>query len=323
MKNVIIVVPNGKVNLASITGTYQILNRAHDQWVRIGHKPLLRVQLAGFEPELKLDGGLFSIHPIKIADVKRADLIIIPSLNHDYHQILHANKELVDWIREQYKLGSEIASICTGAFLVAATGLLDGKACSTHWSAAHEFRRLFPSVNLQIDKLIMAEPGIYTNGGAYSFLNLALFLVEKYFDRECALYCAKVFQIEIDRSSQSPFHVFQAQKNHGDELVGKAQRYIEDNLNGKISFEALAAELAISRRSFDRRFIKATGNTPVEYWQRVKVEVAKSALEKGRKSVFEVMQSVGYTDDKSFREVFKKITGLSPLDYRTKFSRAN
>jgi transcriptional regulator GlxA family with amidase domain len=152
-------------------------------------------------------------------------------------------------------------------------------------------------------------------------LNLILFLVEKYFDRQTTIYCSKVFQIEIERTSQSPFFIFQVQKEHGDEMVCEAQNYIEENLAEKISFEELASRLAVSRRNFDRRFIKATGNTPVEYLQRVKVEVAKKALEKGRKTIFEVMNEVGYSDDKAFREVFKKITGLSPLDYKAKYNR--
>ena len=180
---------------------------------------------------------------------------------------------------------------------------------------------MFPDIDLQIDKLITVDKSIYTNGGAYSFLNLILFLVEKYFDRQTAIYCSKTFQIEIERSSQSPFSIFQAQKNHGDELIEKAQTYIEKNLSKKISFEELASKLGISRRNFDRRFIKATGNTPLEYLQRVKVEVAKSTLEKGRKSIYEVMNDVGYSDDKAFREVFKKVAGLSPLDYRAKYNR--
>lgn len=179
---------------------------------------------------------------------------------------------------------------------------------------------MFPGVDLQPDRLITIEKRIYTNGGAYSFLNLILFLVEKYFDRDTAIYCSKVFQIEIERTSQSPFFIFQAQKNHGDQLIDKAQIYIEENLSERISFEELASKLAISRRNFDRRFTKATGNTPVEYMQRVKVEVAKKTLEKGSKNINEVMNDVGYSDDKAFREVFKKITGLSPLDYKAKYN---
>jgi len=321
MKDVIILAPKGNINLSSITGSFQILARANDVWQKMGNPARIKVYIASSETELKLDAGFFSIYPLDINDIKKADLVIIPSLNHDYDNIIKNNQDLIAWINRQYKNGAEVASICTGAFLLAATGLLEGKACSTHWNAASDFRRLFPNVNLHVDKLITAEPGIYTNGGAYSFLNLILFLVEKYFDRQIAILCSKVFQIDIERSLQSPFSIFQIQKNHGDELVCKAQTYIEENLTAKISFEELASKLAISRRNFDRRFIKATGNTPVEYLQRVKVEAAKRTLEKGRKSIFEVMSEVGYSDDKAFREIFKKITGLSPLDYRARFNQ--
>lgn len=321
MKHVTIVIPKGNANLSSITGTHEILSRANDYWQRIGNKPRIDIHIAGFITELKLDVGFFSIHPTNIQKIKKTDLLIIPSLSHEYDSMIKENKELIEWILEQYKGGAEIASVCTGAFLLAATGLLEGKSCATHWNAASGFKRMFPNINLQIDKLITVEQGIYTNGGGYSFLNLILFLVEKYFDRQTAIFCSKIFQIDIERTSQSPFHIFQTQKNHGDELISKAQTYIEENLNEKISFEKLAFRLAISRRNFDRRFIKATGNTPVEYLQRVKVEVAKKTLEKGRKSIFEVMNEVGYSDDKAFREVFKKITGLSPLDYRARYNK--
>ena len=321
MKRVTIVVPKGNVNLSSITGSFEILSRANDYWQKIGNKSMIEIRIAGFETDLKLNAGFFSIHPVDIRDVTKTDLLLIPSLAHDYDNILKDNKELITWIREQYERGAELASICTGAFLLAATGLLDGKSCSTHWNAAAGFTRLFPNIMLHIDKLLTVEKGIYTNGGAYSFLNLILFLIEKHFDRQTAIYCSKIFQIDIERDSQSPFRIFQTQKTHGDDLICKAQTYIEENLSQRISFEDLASKLATSRRNFDRRFIKATGNTPVEYLQRVKVEVAKSTLEKGRKSVFEVMNEVGYSDDKAFREVFKKMTGLTPLDYRAKYNK--
>ncbi len=320
MKQVIIIIPNGKVNLSSITGSFEILNRANEHWRAMGNKPKLEIRIAGLMKELKVDVGFFSIYPVNINDIKKTDLVIIPSFYYD-DDLIEDNQMLITWIKEQYKSGAEIASICSGVFLLAASGLLDGKICSTHWNAAANFRRMFPHINLQTDKLITVEKGIYTNGGGYSFLNLILFLVEKYFDREVAIYCSKIFQIDIERHSQSPFHIFKTQKNHGDELISKAQTYIEENLSERISFEELASKLAISRRNFDRRFSKATGNTPVEYLQRVKVEVAKSTLEKGRKSIFEVMNEVGYSDDKAFREVFKKITGLSPLEYRSKFNK--
>ncbi len=321
MKKAVIVVPEGQVNLSSISGSFEILNRANKYWQKLGHPSLMTVQVAGTAKEIVLSNGLFSIHPVPIKQLKKNDLIILPSLSYDYKNVIRENKELIQWIREQYQEGVEIASICTGAFLLAATGLLDGKTCSTHWNAADDFRKMFPRTDLQADKLIVSGHGLYTNGGAYSFLNLLLFLIEKYFDRSTAIYCSKVFQVEMDRDSQSPFFIFQEQKNHGDELVQEAQSFIEENRAEKISFEKLATKLAISRRNFDRRFIKAVGNTPLEYMQRVKVEFAKKALEHGRKTVFEAMIESGYSDDKAFREVFKKFAGISPLDYRARFNK--
>jgi len=321
MKQVIIVVPEGNVDLSSITSTFQILQWANEHWQKTGHRPMMDIRLAGVEKELKLSAGFFSIHPASLDEIEKADLLIIPSLSQDYEAAIRKNKELMTWITEQYKDGAEIASVCTGTFLLAATGLLDGKSCSTHWDAADILQRRFPKIQVHTEILTIAGRGIYTNGGGFSFLNMTLFLVEKYFDRQTAILCSKMFQIDIDRTSQSPFAIFQAQKDHGDEMVSQAQAYIEKNLGEKISFEELASRLATSRRNFDRRFTKATGNTPVEYLQRVKVEVAKSALENGRKRIFEVMNDVGYSDDKAYREVFKRITGISPFEYRAKYNK--
>ncbi len=148
-----------------------------------------------------------------------------------------------------------------------------------------------------------------------------IYIVEKYYDRQTAIYCSKVFQIEMDRHSQSPFIIFKGQKLHGDESVKKAQSYIESSLDEKISIEQLSAKFSVGRRNFDRRFITATGYTPVEYMQHVKVESAKKAFETSRKTINEVMHEVGYSDVKAFREVFKKITGMSPILYRTRYNK--
>jgi len=321
MKHVTVLVPDCNVNLNSIAGAYEVLSRANDYWQRIGNKSKLEIKVAGFVTKSKTTEGYFTIHPGDLRAIKKTDFIIIPSIFEEYDKAIKKNKELIDWISTQYKKGAEIASMCSGAFLLAATGLLDGKTCSTHWNAAAKFKAMFPDVNVAHDMIITDENGIYTNGGGYSFLNLMLYLVEKFFDRTTAIFCSKIFQIDIERTSQSAFSIFHIQKGHGDELIGKAQAYIEKNLDAKISFEKLAAQLAISRRNFDRRFIKATGNTPVEYLQRVKVEAAKKELERGRKSVFEIMTNVGYADDKAFREIFKRVTGLSPLDYKNKYNK--
>lgn len=322
MKHITILVPNGPNNLSSIVGAYKILTRANQHWQERGKRRLYEIELAGLSASVDFYDGLFSVKPHKHIDaIAHTDLLIIPSLNHNHNQAMKDNADLIDWVAMQYKNGAEVASVCTGAYLLASTGLLDGKACSTHWIAADEFRTMFPKVKLQTDKLITDEHGIYTNGGAYSFLNLMIYLVEKKFDRETATYCSKVFQIEMDRQSQSEFIIFKGQKLHTDEMVKEAQQYIETNLQGKLSVEELSSRFAVGRRNFDRRFIKATGNTPLEYAQRVKIESAKRAFEATRKNINEVMYEVGYSDLKAFREVFRKITGMSPLEYRNKYNK--
>jgi transcriptional regulator GlxA family with amidase domain len=284
---------------------------------------LFKIDVAGTSRKVDYYDGLFSVKPsTHISAIEKTDLIIIPSLNHEFKKALDKNAVLVHWIEQQYQKGAEVASICTGAFLLAATGLLDGRICSTNWAVADSFRRKFPAVDLQVDKLITDENGLYTNGGAYSFLNLIIYLVEKYYDRETAIYCSKVFQIEMDRQNQSPFIIFKGQKAHDDKVIAEAQVYIETHWGEKLSVEELSARYAVGRRNFDRRFIKATGNTPVEYLQRVKIEAAKRAFETTRKTVSEVMCDVGYTDSKAFREVFRRITGLSPLEYRNRYNKA-
>lgn len=322
MKHLTIIVPDGENNLSSIVGAYKIFSRANAYWKQTRNTELFSIQLAGISKEVEFYEGLFSVRPhVNIAEITKTNLIVIPSLNHNYDKAVTENRVLIDWIEKQYKKGAEVASICTGAFMLASSGLLDGKKCSTHWAAADNFRKMFPKVNLETDRLITDENGIYTNGGAYSFLNLIVYLIEKYFDRQTAIYCSKVFQIEMDRNSQSEFAIFTGQKLHEDDTVKKAQSYIESKLHEKISVDHLSSTFSVSRRNFDRRFIKATGNTPVEYMQRVKVESAKKAFESTRKTITEVMYDVGYSDVKAFREVFKRITGMSPIDYRNKYNK--
>src|SRR5215831_18665974 len=322
MKHLTILVPEGENNLSSIVGSYKIFTRANEYWRKSGKKEVFKIELAGISKKVEFYEGIFTVKPhTHISAIAKTNLIIIPSLNHNYQKAMNGNNLMVDWLAKQYKNGAEVASICTGAFLLASSGLLDGKSCSTHWAAAENFRAMFPKVNLQADKLITDEYGIYTNGGAYSFLNLIIYLVEKYYDRQTAIFCSKVFQIEIDRQSQSAFIIFKGQKLHGDEMVKQAQAYIESNLEEKISVEQLCSRFSVGRRNFDRRFIKATGNTPVEYSQRVKIEAAKKEFENSRKTINEVMYEVGYSDVKAFREVFRKMTGMSPLEYKSKYNK--
>ncbi len=323
MKHIAILVPESSVMQAIADPRYAFT--AVNQFLQSkGQAPLFKVQLVGQSREVRLNNGLFSVHTDQLLEeVGKADLIFIPALFGDMKSAIEQNRAAIPWIVEQYNQGAEVASLCVGAFLLASTGLLDGKQCSTHWAFANEFREMFPQVELKDGSVITEENHIYSSGGAHSYWNLLLYLVEKYTDREMAILTSKFFAVDIDRNSQSAFMMFQGQKNHVDKDIKQAQEFIEANYPEKVTVEELADRFAIGRRSFERRFKKATNNTVVEYLQRVRIEAAKRRFESSRKSINEVMYDVGYTDTKAFRDVFKKITGLTPVEYRNKFSKVN
>jgi len=322
MKHVSILIPRGHTSLVNIEGTHQIFTEVNNLRVARGNTPLFNIQLVGIARETSQPSGLFTIKPdVLIQDVKKTDLIIIPAIHGAVEKAVESNYAFIPWIVQQYAQGAEIASFCIGTFFLAATGLLEGKTCATHWRFVNEFKAMFPKANLVDDKIMTEQDGIYTSGGAYSYLNLLIYLIEKYAGREIAILISKAFMIDIDRHSQSPFIMFQGQKTHEDEPVKKAQEFIETNFQEKITVEQLSSMLALGRRSLERRFKTATCNTVTEYIQRVKIEAAKKNLEIGRKNINEVMYDVGYNDTKAFRTTFKKITGLSPIEYRNKYNR--
>lgn len=320
MKHVSILVPETAVPAAIVDPQY-MFSAVNEFYKSAGHQPFFDVRLVGQSKSVKLNGGLVSIHPdALLKDVKKTDLILIPAISGDVRIALQKNKDLLPWIVEQYKKGAEVASLCIGAFILASTGLLKGKMCSTHWLFAQDFRTMFPDVHLVSDRVVTEQNGLYSSGGASSYWNLLLYLVEKYTSREMAVTASKFFLLDMDRNSQLPFVMFRGQKEHDDCEILKAQEYIEKFYRSKITVHDLADRFRIGRRTFERRFKKATSNTVIEYIQRVKIEAAKKHLESGRKTVNEVMYDVGYSDTKAFRDVFKKITGMSPVDYRHKYN---
>ncbi len=287
-----------------------------------GREPLFEVQLVGLKKEVQLNDGRFSVHTDKLLhEVAKTDLVFIPALFGNMAQAVAANQGLVPWIVEQYRKGAEVASLCVGAFLLASTGLLNGKKCSTHWSFTNEFCQMFPEVAVQDGSIVTEESRIYSSGGAQSYWNLLLHLVEKYTDRATAILVAKYFAVDIDRQSQSAFAMFKGQKQHNDGAVKQAQDYIEKNIEERLTVEELADKVALGRRSFERRFRQATRNSVLEYIQRVRIESAKRSFETSGKNISEVMFDVGYTDTKAFRTTFKKITGLTPIEYRNKYNK--
>jgi transcriptional regulator GlxA family with amidase domain len=322
MKTVTILVPENAV-LQAVADPRYMFSAVNEFLKAAGKSQLFHVQLVGLTKEVRVNGGTFSIHTdLLLHEVKKTDLVIVPALSGDLKTAIKINSEFIPWIVEQYHKGAEVASLCLGAFLLASTGLLNGKKCSTHWLFANEFRSMFPEVDLVDEKVITEQNNLYSSGGANSYWNLLLYLVEKYTTRELAILASKYFVIDMGRNDQSPFIMFKGQKDHQDELIIRAQEYIEQNFQNKITVDELSDKFGIVRRTFERRFKKSTRNTVIEYIQRVKIEAAKKSFESSvNKTIYDVMYDVGYTDVKAFRDVFKKITGMPPVNYRNKYNK--
>lgn len=323
-KHISILVPRGVVIIDTIIGPYNLLRMANAQYRRLnGGDDLFEIDLVGLDDQPVVYQGLFQVTPTKtVSEIERTDLIIVAANSGYLVKEIEKNLPFVDWMKQQRITHSaEIASLCKGAFLLAETGLLNGKNCATHWTAQDLFKERYPQVKLVPEKIICEDSGIYSSGGAYSFLNFMLYLIEKYYGREVAIWCSKVSEIEFDRMNQGHFMIFNTQKEHEDEEIKKAQEFIEAHFEEKLNIDEIANSVNVSARSFLRRFKKATANTPKEYIQRVKIEAAKKRLESTVQSVTEVMFGVGYNDEKAFRNTFKKYTGVSPVEYRNKYNR--
>jgi len=267
---------------------------------------------AGYQPQL-------------IQDQPRQDLIFIPAFNTesgDLQQTISENHEYIPWLKQQFVAGAEIASYCTGAFLLGATGLLDGKTATTHIDACPAFAAVFPAVKLEPDRIVTGENGLYTSGGATSGFHLMLHLIEQRCGKEMAVRTAKIFAIDMDRGQQTYFATFLPTHNHHDELVAMAQQRIAAAYQDAETIEVMIKDVPASRRNIVRRFKQVIGITPIEYLQKTRVEAAKKLLEQTNQQMTEVMLNSGYNDPKAFRKVFRKTVGMTPTSYREKFHGA-
>ena len=255
-----------------------------------------------------------------LKDAPLMQIILIPAFTSENMQAsLKANQKCIPHLVTQYQKGACLGSFCTGAFLLGASGLLNGKIATTHVDASNGFANAFPEVKLKADKTVTQDGRLYTSGGATSSFHLLLHLVHEYCGREMAIRIAKVFAIDMDRENQSYFSTFQPSKDHTDELVAKAQTKIEQNYQDAATIEELIKDIPTSRRNIVRRFKLITGVTPIEYLQLTRIEAAKQLLEKTSQQMNEIIYSSGYSDAKAFRKVFKKSVGMTPTQYREKF----
>lgn len=248
------------------------------------------------------------------------DIILIPAFtSNDMALTLKENYSCISHLIDQYNKGACIGTFCTGAFLLGASGLLNGKIATTHVDASSGFANAFPAVKLKADKTVTQDGRLYTSGGATSSFHLLLHLVQEFCGKDMAIKIAKVFAIDMDRDKQSYFSTFQPSRNHNDELVASAQDKIESNYHEAATIEELIKDIPSSRRNIVRRFKQVTGITPIEYLQQTRIKAAKHLLEQTGKQMSEIIYNSGYNDPKAFRKVFKKSVGMTPSQYREKF----
>ena len=309
---------------STITGPMDVFYQAGFMWNYFKGEtiqPYFKVNVVTTTGEpFKCLNGVRIIPDGAIDDLQDADLILVSSIM-DIDKTLREQGEVIDWLRDRYRNGAHIATLCSGAFVLAETGLLDGKTATTHWGFAEQFQKRYPQIHLKPERLITDEGDLFCSGGYSAAIDLCLYLVEKYCGHEVALQSSKSMVADIGRTSQAPYAVFPYRKDHPDQQILAVQEWIERNYDKPFTYDALARESGMSRRTMERRFKTATGETPLAYQQGFRVEAAKRMLESGLQSFDEITYEVGYEDSSTFRKVFFKQTGLVPTAYRKKFQR--
>lgn len=264
--------------------------------------------------------GPLQLRPtMAIRDVRKADIIFIPSTGISFEDVAGRNPSTIPWLKKWHARGTAIAGVCSGVGLVAETGLLDGRRATTHWGIAEHLRRKYPNVNWMPELLVTEDHNLYCGGGMNAALDLSLYLVERYCGHEVAVQAAKALLLETPRSWQSGFAITPLNHVHDDEAISRAQDWLHKNLHRTFPVEAPAEHVGMSLRNFVRRFKTATGDSPIEYLQKVRVAAAKRLLENSHKTVQEISEAVGYQDAAFFRSLFKRLTGIPPAAYRERF----
>lgn len=304
------------LSVAAILDVFESVNIFHEQ---AGLEPFFNITLLTPDEQPSRFNANYEMQPLHAAAPQT--LILVPAFSAgDIRFAISRNQACIPWLREQYARGSEIGSFCTGAFLLAAAGLLNGKEATTHIDSATTLATNFPEIILKSDAVVTEDHGIYTSGGATSSFHLMLYLIRRFCGNELTSRTAKMFAIDMDREQQTYFGSFTPMQDHGDGLVNMAQKKIEKEYQEGRTIEELIQDIPASRRNVVRRFKQAIGLTPIEYLQKTRIEAAKKLLEQTDQSVLEVMLNSGYNDLKSFRQLFKKSTGVTPKEYRDKFN---
>lgn len=317
MNKIGVLIPE-QYKLLSIAAILEVLETANKFQIDEAPKKLFDITLITLDKEV--DGFFKTYNSETISSEIKYDLILIPSFTTDnIRNTISLNKPFIPWLIKQYNTKTEIATFCTGAFLLAATGLLDGKAATTHVDACTAFSAAFPEVRLKPDKTVTQDGQLFTSGGATSTFHLLLYLLQIHCGKELAIKTAKIFAIDMDRSNQSYFSSFQPSRHHNDDIVASAQDKIESNYQDVSTIEEMIKDIPSSRRNIVRRFKQVIGITPIEYLQQTRIEAAKKLLEQTAQQMTEIIYNSGYNDPKAFRKIFRKTVGMTPSQYRDKF----
>lgn len=282
--------------------------------------PLFHIETASIDGHsVACTGGLRLTPDKALAEVRQPQLIIVPGFMFNILAVLPGLGRMVEWLQQQHQQGSYIASMCTGAFVTAQAGLLDGRCATTHWAFSEQFARSFPKVKLQPERTVTDDGQVLCSGGSTSGSDLLLHLIRKFSSPQLAAECAKKLLVDVAVRSQTPYSSTTFKKNHTDAEILKIQIWLEKRLAQSIVMEQVADEFGLSMRNFIRRFKEATEQTPIEYLQNLRIEKAKFLLESSQQGFEQITLQVGYADDNSFRRLFKQRVGLAPSAYRKRF----
>ncbi len=256
-------------------------------------------------------------------DLAPGSIIVVPAMAYpggrEFNKTLDSLRNIIDWLKRQYANDCIICTHCTGSFVLAETGLLNGLSATTSWWLAEQFRQRYPEITLRADQLVVDEGRLLTGGANGAEMLAALTMVERYMGRAVASQSARTLLVDTNLTQQAPYLTLPRQKQHSDSLMLEVQDYLEKNLNAAFSLDELAARFCISSRTLMRRFKAAVGDTPNSYLQNLRIEAAKKLFEATALSTDAVMVRIGYADASSFNRLFQRKTGLSPRAYRLKF----
>jgi len=310
---------------STATGPMEIFRHAGTLWnflTGVRQTPCFRVTTASVNGRAVRCDGPIQIRPdAALSAVRETDLIFIPTTGLSIEDVVERNAPVVPFLHRWHRRGAAIASVCSGVGLVAATGLLDGKRATTHWGLAERFREKYPRVNWMPELMVTEDRGFYCGGGVHAALDLSLYLVEKFRGHEIAMQSAKAMLIETPRAWQAGFGIVPLKTEHLDDAVSSAQEWLHQNFHKTFALEEPARRVGMSPRNFIRRFKHATGDSPLNYVQKLRIAAAKRLLENDHRTVQEISNAVGYQDVAFFRQLFQRHTGVSPSVYQKKFGQ--